>query len=227
MTTDEVNERRIIDSWIKNAAAWTAAVRQGRIESRALVTDQAILDEVCSQSPESVLDVGCGEGWLARALAHRGMRVAGVNVVPDMVDAAQKAGGGAFGVFSYADIASGRLKRTANVVVCNFSLLGNDSVDRLLAGVPSLLTARGVVVVQSLHPLIECGELPYESGWREGSWAGLGRSFSDPPPWYFRTLEAWTVAFGKSGLRLRNIREPLHPGTGRPASVLLVASAFS
>jgi 2-polyprenyl-3-methyl-5-hydroxy-6-metoxy-1,4-benzoquinol methylase len=227
VTTDQLNERRILDAWIRNAAPWTAAVREGRIESRILATDPALVDVIVGLAPESVLDIGCGEGWLARALAHRGIRVAGVDAVPDLVKSAQKAGGGAFGVYSFADIASGKLKHTADVVVCNFSLLGKESVDQIFPVLPSLLTARGLVVVQTLHPFIECGDAPYECGWREGSWAGLGRSFSLPPPWYFRTIEAWTTLFHGSGLRLLRIYEPLDARTGKPASILFVASAFA
>jgi 2-polyprenyl-3-methyl-5-hydroxy-6-metoxy-1,4-benzoquinol methylase len=227
VTTDQLNERRIVDSWIRNAAAWITALREGHIETRTLVTDPAVVDVIGDLAPESVLDIGCGEGWLARTLARRGIRVAGVDVVPDLVSSAQKAGGGAFGIFSFDEIASGQLKRTADVAVCNFSLLGKESVDRLVAALPSLLTARGLVVVQTLHPLIECGDAPYECGWREGSWAGLGRSFSLPPPWYFRTIEAWTTLFQGSGLRIARIREPLDPRTGKPASIVFVASAFA
>jgi SAM-dependent methyltransferase len=227
MTTDQLNERRILDAWIRNATPWTAAVREGRIESRALATDPALVDVVTGLAPESVLDIGCGEGWLARALAHRAIRVAGVDAVPDLVKSAQKAGGGAFGVYSYTDIAAGQLKRTADVVVCNFSLLGKESVDQLFPVLPSLLTARGLVVVQTSHPLVECGDSPYECGWREGSWGSLGRGFSLPPPWYFRTIEAWSALFQAGSMRLLRIREPLDPRTGKPASILFVATAFA
>ena len=143
MTTDQLNERRIIDAWIRNAAPWTAAVREGRIESRVLATDRAIVDAVTDLAPESILDIGCGEGWLARALAHGGIRVAGVDAVPDLVRNAQAAGGGSFGVLSYEEIASGQLRRTVDVAVCNFSLPGKESVERLMAALPTLLTARG------------------------------------------------------------------------------------
>lgn len=227
MTTDQLNERRIVDAFIRNAAPWTVAVREGRMESRVLVTDPAVVEVVTGLSPDSVLDIGCGEGWLARSLAHRGIRVAGVDAVPDLVKNAQKAGGGSFGVYSFDDIAAGQLKRTADVAVCNFSLLGKESVERLAAALPSLLTARGLVVVQTLHPLIECGDAPYECGWREGGWGGAGRGFGLPPPWYFRTIEAWTALFQASGLRILRIREPLDQRTGKPASIVFVASAFA
>lgn len=69
--TDSTSQR-IRDSWRANAQAWVDAVRSGRIESRRLVTDQAVLDAVLTPRPRRVLDLGCGEGWLCRELLYRG-----------------------------------------------------------------------------------------------------------------------------------------------------------
>lgn len=56
-----------------NADKWTAVVRSGGVESRRLVTDQAIIEAVLAQKPQRVLDIGCGEGWLIRALGKEGV----------------------------------------------------------------------------------------------------------------------------------------------------------
>jgi hypothetical protein len=109
------------------------------------------------------------------------------------------------------------------MVVCNFSLLGKKSVDGLLRAIPTLLKPDGVLIVQTLHPLVACGDLPYVDGWRAGSWAGFGPNFGDAPPWYFRTLGTWLELIVSSGLTLRALQEPLDPRTGRPASVLFRA----
>ena len=61
------NDRKIIDSWHRNAAPWSLAIREDQIESRTLVTNQAIVDAIVSRSARTLLDIGCGEGWLARA----------------------------------------------------------------------------------------------------------------------------------------------------------------
>ena len=45
---DVLNDKEILNSWAKNVSQWTNAVQQSRIESRNLVTDQAIIDAVLS-----------------------------------------------------------------------------------------------------------------------------------------------------------------------------------
>lgn len=218
-----LNDAKVVAAWSTNAAPWTAAVRGGDIESRTLVTNQAIVDAVRSRSPRTGLDIGCGEGWLVRALD--GVAMTGVDVVPGLIEQARGAGGGAFRVLSYEDIAAGQLEIRVDVAVCNFSLIGKESVEGVLRAAPALLTPGGVLIVQTLHPATACGDAPYADGWREGSWTGFSCDFADAPPWYFRTLESWVKLFGASGLRLVELREPLHPKTGKPVSLILVGAA--
>jgi 2-polyprenyl-3-methyl-5-hydroxy-6-metoxy-1,4-benzoquinol methylase len=227
MNIEPLSDTRIIDSWKRNALPWMNAVRNGEIESRRLVTDRAILDEVLACGPGTAIDLGCGEGWLALVLLRRGVTVTGVDVVPELVLAARQAGVIDCSVMSYEDIAAGHLKRRAESVICNFSLLGKESVDGLLRVIPTLLEPNGTLIVQTMHPLSACGDLPYVDGWRTGSWAGFSEAFSDAPPWYFRTLPTWLELLWASGLILRALREPLDPRTGRPASVIFVAQARS
>lgn len=62
-------EQAILESWDTNAQAWTQAVRNREIESRNRVTNRAIVDAILAQNFQSMLDVGCGEGWLIREIA--------------------------------------------------------------------------------------------------------------------------------------------------------------
>src|SRR5580658_3292994 len=129
MQHDPLSDAKIVDSWHKNAVPWTQAVRARQIESRRLVTDQAIVDAVLSRAPHTLLDLGCGEGWLIRALAGRDIRSTGIDAVPSLIEQAVAAGGGEFHVASYEDLITGKLQIRADVAVCNFSLLGKESVD--------------------------------------------------------------------------------------------------
>lgn len=222
MNTESLSDKTIIESWGINALPWTVAVREGQIESRKQVTNQAVLDAIHSRQPRSVLDLGCGEGWLARELATKEIQVVGTDVVPALIEQARRAGGGDFRVLSYEEIAAGKLNISVDVAVSNFALIGKESVEGLFKTAPSLLNSRGAFVVQTLHPVAACGDLPYQDGWREGSWAGFSTDFSNPAPWYFRTLESWKKLFVDNGFRLREMREPLNPKTQKPASVIFI-----
>jgi 2-polyprenyl-3-methyl-5-hydroxy-6-metoxy-1,4-benzoquinol methylase len=227
MSSDPLSDARIIESWQRNASPWTAVVRENRIESRTLVTNAAIIDAVLSRSPRTVLDIGCGEGWLVRALVEHGISAMGVDAVPTLVDQAAKAGGGEFLVASYEEIAKGGLDVKVDVVVANFSLIGKESVEGVLRRAPALLDRDGSLIIQTLHPVAATGETPYEDGWRHGSWAGFSNDFSDPAPWYFRTVESWKKLIAGSGFQSVEQREPLHPATGKPASIIFICSQES
>jgi SAM-dependent methyltransferase len=218
-------DKKIIDSWGKNTAPWVTAVREGEIASRLLVTNRAIVDAVRSRAPATGIDIGCGEGWLVRALD--GVAMIGVDVVPGLVEAARAAGGGDFRVMSYEEIAQGRLNLALDVAICNFSLLGDESVAGLFRAAPTYLKPGGTLIVQTMHPLVACGDAPYADGWREGSWAGFNAGFTDPPPWYFRTLASWVRLFSDHGFGNLELHEPLHPVSGKPASLILMGSILT
>lgn len=210
----------VIDSWHRNAVPWTTAIRNGEIESRTLVTNAAIVDTVRAYAPQTAVDLGCGEGWLVRALPE--VTMIGVDAIAGLVQAAQAAGSGEFRVLSYEQIAHGELQLEVDLAVCNFSLIGKEAVEGLFRAAPSYLRRGGYLVVQTVHPLLACGEQAYMDGWRDGSWAGFKGGFQDAPPWYFRTLSSWIALFEHHGLRIRDMREPLHPQSGKPASLILV-----
>lgn len=211
-------------SWEANAGAWVEAVQGGAIPSRRLATDAAILRAALAGSPRSALDLGCGEGWLTRALAERGVDVVGVDASARLVDAARLRGGARFEVCSYAGLVEdpGRLAGPFGVVVCNFSLLEKD-LEALLTGVRRRLDPRGRLLVQTVHPWTASGGADYRDGWRTEDFAGMGGGFAEAMPWYFRTLESWSHLLSGSGYTLSGVEEPRHPETGQPLSLLLVA----
>jgi 2-polyprenyl-3-methyl-5-hydroxy-6-metoxy-1,4-benzoquinol methylase len=220
------HEEQIIRSWNANAGPWSRAVQTGSIQSRTLVTDRAIVDAVSSMAPRRVLDVGCGEGWLARALSARGMAVTGVDAVPEFIAQAGGLGGGEFHVLEYRAIAYRQWRGGPfDAAVCNFSLLGAQSVESLLAALGGYIAAGGYLIVQTLHPLAACGDNPYRDGWRAGSWRGFSGDFTDPAPWYFRTLESWFSMLRRNGFEVLECREPTAPGAVAPASVILMCKA--
>jgi 2-polyprenyl-3-methyl-5-hydroxy-6-metoxy-1,4-benzoquinol methylase len=228
MYSQDPREQEIVNSWYCNAAPWGRAIREASIASRKLVTNQAIIDAVAGVSPSRILDIGCGEGWLARALSDLGMSVTGIDIVPELIAQAVAASGTASGsmafqVQDYASIANREWRcGPFDSAVCNFSLLGKDSVDSLLAALPSYLGDPGYLIIQTLHPIAACGDAPYEDGWREGSWLGFSSDFNNPAPWYFRTLESWTALLRNCGFDILECREPTAAGAVTAASAIWI-----
>jgi carbohydrate kinase (thermoresistant glucokinase family) len=220
----DTQEDLILRSWRTNAVPWTSAIREERVASRRLVTNQAIVDAVLALAVHRVLDIGCGEGWLARALSRAGLAPVGVDAVDSLIVEARKLGGGEFETRSYADLADGRFeRRDFDAAICNFSLLGEESVETLCRAVQRYLTPSAYLIIQTLHPVASCGDHPYRDGWRAGSWSGFGPEFGDPAPWYFRTLNSWLALLRRSGYQLIDCREPTAPHATLPSSIIFVA----
>lgn len=219
------HEDALVRSWSRNADAWTRTVREGGIESRRLATDAAIVRAVLERRPERVLDLGCGEGWLARGLAEHGIGVVGLDVSPELVEAARRAGGGEFHAVSYDALAAdpSLARGEYDAVVCNFSLL-DEYPGPLLQSLRRVLRPGGALLIQTVHPWTAAGEGPYEDGWRTETFAGFGEGFAAPMPWYYRTLASWTDVIAAAGYDLAGLREPVHPNTGRPASLILTCT---
>jgi 2-polyprenyl-3-methyl-5-hydroxy-6-metoxy-1,4-benzoquinol methylase len=210
-------------SWRSNADAWTTTVREQRIPSRVAGTDAAIVDAVSKSGARRVLDLGCGEGWLARTLSANGCEVVGIDASTELIDAAKALGGATYHAQSYADLHRADAMKPFDAVVINFALLDED-VQTPLRAAHVRLAADGGLFVQTVHPWIARGDGAYADGWRLETFAGFGDGFSEPMPWYFRTLASWASAVHDAGFRVIRWIEPLHPDTGLPLSLLIHAA---
>jgi len=217
-------ERRLLEAWNANAAAWTAAVRERAIASRAAGTDEAIVDAVRGLHPARVLDLGCGEGWLARRLrSETGCQITGIDGSAPLIAAARAADPhGSYRVLSYREAIAqpAALGGPYDLAVCNFALF-DEALTPLLVALASALAPGGAVLIQTLHPWATCGDQPYRDGWREETFASFGGGCWRPMPWYFRTLETWLAESRAAGLALVACREPRDPASGQPLSLLL------
>ena len=222
----EFSENKIIDSWKKNATPWIQAIRKEEIKSRIEVTNRAIVEAVLERNPSNVLDIGCGEGWLVRTLTDYSVNCLGVDIVPELIASAKVTGNGRFKVLAYNELNFEQLDEKFDLAVCNFSLIGKESVDQLFQNIPDLLKTNGALIIQTLHPNIMTGTQS-KDGWQKGSWDGFNDQFTDAAPWYFRTLRGWEKLFSKNGFHNLSIIEPTYPKTRKPASIILVAEISS
>jgi SAM-dependent methyltransferase len=197
-------------SWDANASAWSTAVRERQIESRRVATDAAIVSAVLEQHPQTVLDLGCGEGWLARALADHGIEVTGIDGSAALIEAARQLGGGEFHALPYHELAT--LGRTFDLAIANFSLFEKDLHD-LLSNIPAR-----TLVVQTVHP-----SFAETDGWQVETFAKMPGDWPKPMPWYFRRQASWTTELERAGWAVLQAGEVLHPEQGDGLSMIFVA----
>ncbi len=203
-----LSDEKIINSWMKNVDPWINALAQNEIESRANATNNAILTEITKRSPAKVLDIGCGEGWLVDSLSKLSIDTFGIDAVPAFIKYAKNNKKGRYKILKYEDINNKNLHEKFDIIVCNFSLLGKSSVEHVFKNIPNLLNKEGSFIIQTIHPFTS-SKSGYNDGWRKGNWNGFNINFSDPAPWYFRTLMSWCNLFEQNQLYITSILEPM------------------
>jgi SAM-dependent methyltransferase len=214
-------KQALADSWARNAANWTRAVRDGRIASRTAGTDAALLDAIAARKPRRFLDAGCGEGFHVRRIAEMtGWDAVGFDGSAALIEAARAADpDNRYEVLSYdAFVATpAAIGGPFDVVAFNYALFDED-VTPLLAAARRVLAPDGAVVIQTLHPDAMGGE----DGWRTEDFAAFGDGDWTPMPWYFRTLESWTAVIADAGLTRARVIEPAAGPGGAPLSLLMI-----
>ncbi len=215
--------QQILESWKANADNWIATIDNAELESRTLVTNNAIVNTICDYDCTTVLDIGCGEGWLTRTLREKGKQSFGADAVAALIENAIIKDGNFYEVISYRELADGGkfTQQLFDAAVINFALIDKEETEVLIHSIPAYLIQNGLLFIQTLHPLTIAATDEYTSGWKDGSWNGMKRNFEQPYQWYFRTLEDWLQLFVKK-YHLIAIREPVHPESKKPLSVIFI-----
>ncbi|MBI4939616.1 MAG: methyltransferase domain-containing protein [Actinobacteria bacterium] len=183
-----------------------------------------------------VLDLGCGEGHVARRLARLGARVVAVEPTAALLDAARAAEraeplgidyrtGGAEDLGPAGPgLADARLDAVCAVLVLHHVA----DLGAALGHVHRVLRPGGALVVVLPHPWTDHDGARWVPGpggeqravgayRREGYWSsGPAAGVTGPAPltsvreigWYHRTLGTWLTVLGRTGLVVHEVREP-------------------
>ncbi|MFI1655797.1 class I SAM-dependent methyltransferase [Streptomyces sp. NPDC020472] len=97
------------------------------------------------------LDVGCGDGLLARKLAGRARRVTGIDLSPHMIDRARRDAGGHPGIaFVQGDFLTADLPATGYDFICSVTTVHHVDFRAALTRMRELLRPGGTLVVVGL-----------------------------------------------------------------------------
>ena len=193
------------------------------------IIDPALLKAAGGCRGKMVLDLGCGNGYLSRRLAHQGADVTAVDASPKMVESA-RAHGSARVKYLCSDAT--RLKDIPDcrfdVVFANMSLMDMPDAEKVIGEVARVLKERGRFVASICHP---CFEVMSHSGWVAEKASGVPRAvyrkvrgyrepFSDEMRWdisdgtnaytmsYHRPLSWYARVLSSKGMTITALDEP-------------------
>jgi ubiquinone/menaquinone biosynthesis C-methylase UbiE len=157
----------IDDGWTE-LADWYDAKQgeEGDLWHRALI-DPGLLDQVGPVEGLRLLDVGCGNGYLARRLAGRGATVTAVDATERMIEHA-RARGDAGGRVTYLRADAADLpaleSATFDLAYSNMALMDMPDAAGAFREIRRLLRPQGRFVATISHPCFDNG---LDSGWVE------------------------------------------------------------
>lgn len=211
-----------LNSWDTNAAEWIKLITRGGIASRQ-VTNPAIIAFAEAHGSGRHLDLGCGEGWLSRALHDRGREIMGVDGTAALVESARQQHSGIdYHHVTYEQIIAGEAEALDkySTILLNYCLYQKEETEQLLSALHRHLSDEGRVLIQTVHPyfLAERGE--YQSQWIDNAWSGLPGDFVGEHSWYCRTMTDWHRLITDSGYQIMAMSETTSVDTHLPISIL-------
>jgi SAM-dependent methyltransferase len=169
-----------------------------------------------------VLDVGCGEGQVARSIAQSGAEVVGVDPTPSQIHQAKLRGGPPLFVQAAAQELPFRDSAFEAVVLC-LAIEHIDPFEPALHEIARVLAPNGQFLFLLVHPLLQAPGSGWvddqgkdEKYWRIGSYLPDHFAIDEIEPgihlpFNHRPLSRYIHAMGQAGLLLEDMVEPPPP----------------
>lgn len=193
---------------------------------------------------QTICDLGCGQGRIARMLAQAGAQVLGVDSSARLIALAQRDEvADPLGITYLIDDAQTLTQISSDSVegvVCNLALMDMPNLDAVVGSIARILHSQGSCVCSITHPCFESPHAHWETDadgqpqrvtgryFAEGFWRSTNtQGVRGQVGAYHRTLTTYLQSFLTHGFRLQQIVEPQpNPGDSVPTAGYHIAPAF-
>lgn len=207
------------EHWDRQASNWAAWARTPDFD--AYWTYSPAFFELVPEPRGRTLEVGCGEGRVARDLAKRGHDVTAVDSTAALIGLARDAD--ATGKYLRCDAAALPFaSRTFDLTVFYNSLMDIDDMDRSVSEAARVLRPGGALCACVTHPMADAGQFESRAGGApfvvKGAYLGPRRWFEadaerDGLKMHFAgwaySLEGYLGPLERAGLAIEAVREPM------------------
>ncbi len=219
MNMNETEEVR--EFWNRVADDWDIQVGAEGDSNRILNSDPVLWDFAGDVTGLSVLDAGCGTGYLAKKLHERGADVIGVDLSERMIEVARtRVPGIDFRVESCSNLSSIQ-DRSIDMVVANYVLMDTPDLQKTMQAFHRVLKDVGIVIVIFSHPCFPQGRATVSTDGESIQYQWdfpyfEQRKCIDPPwghftsefIWFHRPLSDYWKAFKTTGFNVLDFEEP-------------------
>lgn len=219
MNNNEMQETKLF--WNRVADDWYTQVGDDGDRNRILNSDPVLWEFAGDVSGLTILDAGCGTGYLSQKLSGRGARVIGVDFSEKMIEIARaKSPALDFRVDSCTSLST-IPDSSIDLVISNYVMMDTPDLNESIHAFYRVLRANGIAIVIFSHP---CFPADYATDTPDGK--GVHYRWDFPyftqqklvaPPWghftsefiwFHRPLSDYWKAFRNAGFEVLDFEEP-------------------
>jgi len=219
MSNDEVQETR--DFWNRVADDWQIQVGDDGDSNRRLNSDPALETFAGDINGLTVLDAGCGTGYLSKKLHKQGAHVTGIDFSERMIAIARARHPDLdFRVDSCSELTTIEDEHY-DLLIANYVLMDTPNLRGTMAAFNRVLKPDGLAVLVFSHPCFPQGRATASEDGKE-VWYGWSFPYFEPrkcidPPWghftsdfiwFHRPLSDYWKAFIAAGFAVVDFEEP-------------------
>lgn len=161
-----ITKEQISRAWNNLADKWSRRYTEYGDMNRRYIIDPTLFRIIGAVNGLSVLDAGCGNGYLCRLLAKKGAKMVGVDISQKFIDIAeQKEKEKALGIQYYTQTLSNLSmfrNETFDLIVSNLALMDVHNLEKAIEELHRALKKKGRLVFSIMHP---CFSSPPVHGW--------------------------------------------------------------
>ena len=229
LTRDEMSDHPsdiddVRDFWNRAAEDWRIQVGDEGDANRRMNSDPVVWEMLGDVRGRSVLDAGCGTGYLTRQLHERDAHAIGVDISEEMIRIARAAYPGVdFRVDSASELRTIE-DGSVDLIASNYVLMDTPDLGGTMRACHRVLKPGGAAVAVFSHPCFPQGraERPIDHEHLTYTWdfSYFEQQRCVDPPWahftsdfigFHRPLSAYWKAFRAAGFAVEDFEEPRSP----------------